>query len=129
MELYSASFEPHYPCWIVVTSGSVTQDSDGEFRFSAGGVSFVTLQDDAKELSVPIFTDEHLATVFVESGDTDDVIVAIEDRQRLIDMLGEAEKSGAVAVVFDPPGAVGMARRVWAIEYAIDRLRQGLSLQ
>jgi hypothetical protein len=115
-------FYVSFPCWFLVRG--VDNTADGP-RIGPG----TTLQtmSSADGLSVPVFTDEDLASRFADDSDLPDDVMMIPcaDPPQLVAWLETAREAGTAAVVFDPLKATGNNRRVWAINYAIEQLKKG----
>lgn len=119
-------FHIPYPSWYFVTGTGF--DADGVLT---GNPKLVAMQDDGNELSLPIFTDSDLAERFHNaSGETpsEAYIGIAETAEKLAHLLDEAKRLGITFVVFDPARATGANSRVWPIEYAVGRIRNGEDL-
>lgn len=118
----SDDFHVTYPSWILVHESSLATDEQGIVTF-ADQIAFVTLEDTSRQRCLPVFTDEDLATRFIDEAQGMDEVraIAAEDPAMLGDFLAMATGVAAF-VVFDPQTAVGWNRRVWLIEHVIQRL-------
>lgn len=107
-----------YPCWILVRMEPPEPPK------------LVTMVDDDGELTIPVFTDEDLAHRYCDDSDMPDEVevISAESPAILSGILEGASTAGFSFVAFDPALSTGDSRRVWALDYAIERIRMGLDL-
>jgi hypothetical protein len=128
-------YEPHFhvsfPSWLLVRKDCVGKTKGGTTGFVKKPV-WLTLKGKEGNKSVPVFTDEETAVSFCEAspGLLDEAtMINADDGQQLADMLELiAGTDKAENVVLDPKSETAGSRHVWAIEYAVERLRSGLDL-
>jgi hypothetical protein len=121
-------FVPSYPAWVLVHKSSLRRDAAGDIRI-VPPLRFVMSIDEDGNQCMPVFSDGDLAQRFknATAGMDEAVILAAETPEKLAEGL-EMVRGIAAKVSFDAEKATGPNRRVWDLEYVIQKIRAGEGL-